>query len=402
DYNRTEKELTKIFEFYKEEGRKKKYDCLVPISGGKDSIYVLYLICKKYKMRPLSFTYNNGFQTDIARENIQNAVAKLGVDHIIFSPNQNELKMMYREFFRKTKQLCTVCNQMIISTIYQTAAKEDISLIIIGEVNKLERAPIYGNMRYCQEDMFKKVLEGNVPSSIYNKYTIKNLRQERKFHPLMLFDYIDYDYNTVLKVVKNELDWKEVPYGDTKVDCKFYPVIGYFKYQQNGINSKILNTSALLRDGQISRAEFHKRINKIKNFYKNMDSIEITKFLSYFGIVEKDLNNTKHVLDYVKPLVSISDFNLLNETKKKKGVGNLELIEKIIDIIRPEVIRDGGDIEILDFSDDRLKIRFLGVCNGCLHGELYIKQQIETLINRFISESIVVDIINRPEIYEWR
>ncbi len=402
DFNQSKIEFEKILDFYKEKNTDKNYDCLVPISGGKDSIYLLYLACREYGMRPLAFTYDNWFQTYLAKENIKNAVTKLGVDHITYSPSQEELRMMYREFFCKTNNMCTVCNQTIIATMYQAAAKETISLILIGHVSKLENAPIYGNKRYCQEDIFKKILDGNVPSSIYNKYTIKDLRKTYMFHPLFPFDYIDYDYNTVLKVVKGELDWKEAPHGDTKVDCRFYTTIGYFKYQQNKINSKILNTSALLRDGQISQNEFYKRIVKVKDFYNNMNQDDIKEFFDYIRVKEDDLKNAKHLLDYVQSMISDSDFDSLNELEKETSEDKLNLIQRIIDIIRPEVKRDGGDIKIVDFSDNKLRISLLGGCRGCLQGELVIRQLIETLINSFLLDTIFVDIIQNPEIGEWK
>lgn len=52
------------------------YDCLVPLSGGKDSTYVLYLVTKVYKLRTLAVTLDNGYLSDLAKENIKNALTR--------------------------------------------------------------------------------------------------------------------------------------------------------------------------------------------------------------------------------------------------------------------------------------------------------------------------------------
>ena len=68
--------------------KNKLYDVLVPLSGGKDSAYVLYQCRKNYNLRCLAITYDNGFLTDDARKNISTACKILGVDHFYFGLNR--------------------------------------------------------------------------------------------------------------------------------------------------------------------------------------------------------------------------------------------------------------------------------------------------------------------------
>lgn len=63
-----EKELEMIFESLK---RNNPYNCLVPLSGGKDSAFVLYIIVKKYNLKPFAITLNNYFRTKIADINLK-------------------------------------------------------------------------------------------------------------------------------------------------------------------------------------------------------------------------------------------------------------------------------------------------------------------------------------------
>jgi hypothetical protein len=67
----------------KYKGRNDDGDCIVPFSGGRDSTYALHLIVKELKLRPITFTYDWGMVTDLARRNISRMCSGLGVENII-------------------------------------------------------------------------------------------------------------------------------------------------------------------------------------------------------------------------------------------------------------------------------------------------------------------------------
>ena len=73
-------ELIKISEQIKKDGNGKKYDCVVGVSGGKDSSYLLYLVKTKLKLRPLAVHYDNGFDSDTSVSNILRICEALDVD----------------------------------------------------------------------------------------------------------------------------------------------------------------------------------------------------------------------------------------------------------------------------------------------------------------------------------
>lgn len=83
--DRKEKEFRAILK--KAVSLNRPYDCLVPLSGGKDSTYALYLCTKVYKLRTLAVTLDNGFLSGPARENIKNALESCDADHIFYSIN---------------------------------------------------------------------------------------------------------------------------------------------------------------------------------------------------------------------------------------------------------------------------------------------------------------------------
>ena len=73
-----QKKLNRIIEDVKRQGKNKKYDCIVGISGGRDSTFHLYLMKKVFGLRPLAVHFNDGFGNPVAGENMARATEKLG------------------------------------------------------------------------------------------------------------------------------------------------------------------------------------------------------------------------------------------------------------------------------------------------------------------------------------
>ena len=88
--------LKRLFE-QRIEGVREKYvyDAAVGISGGKDSVYVLYSLVKDYGLHVKAFTMNNGFLSTKARENIDRVVSQLGVEHEYIEFDMKKLQRFY-------------------------------------------------------------------------------------------------------------------------------------------------------------------------------------------------------------------------------------------------------------------------------------------------------------------
>ena len=79
-----EKELKDLCDRFRK--KNKRYDCLVPASGGKDSIYTAYILKTKYNMSPLTVTWSPHIYTEISFKNLNNMI-NAGFDNILFTPN---------------------------------------------------------------------------------------------------------------------------------------------------------------------------------------------------------------------------------------------------------------------------------------------------------------------------
>ncbi|MDI6781008.1 MAG: hypothetical protein QME49_02705 [bacterium] len=107
DYEKSEKELIKIFDSAKAKNR--PYDCLITYSGGRDSSYVIYLCKQKYHLNPLVVTFNNLFMSDYAIKNIFSTTQKLNVDHVFVTYKPENLKRFYSTMVKSGGEFCSIC-----------------------------------------------------------------------------------------------------------------------------------------------------------------------------------------------------------------------------------------------------------------------------------------------------
>ncbi len=88
-----------------------KYNVLFALSGGKDSVAALYLTVKKYGLRPLAFTVDHGFKSDVIMDNCRSAVDSLGLDWIVIKVSDS-IKHKIREIISAGGLPCVYCNKL--------------------------------------------------------------------------------------------------------------------------------------------------------------------------------------------------------------------------------------------------------------------------------------------------
>ena len=92
-------DLKELIEKYR---GKYDYDCIIPFSGGKDSVWTVYYLVKKFKIKPLVVRFDHGFLRPNLNENTTRVLRGLGVDFISFTPNWKVVqKLMLQSFLEK-------------------------------------------------------------------------------------------------------------------------------------------------------------------------------------------------------------------------------------------------------------------------------------------------------------
>lgn len=129
DWNRRKEDFIKLVDYIK--SMKLQYDCIVPVSGGKDSTYQI-LKCLEYGLNPLAVTATTDHLTDIGRQNLDN-ISKLGVDHIEVTTNMKLRKKLNAYCLREIGDISWPEHQTIFSIPVNIALKFNIPLLIYGE-----------------------------------------------------------------------------------------------------------------------------------------------------------------------------------------------------------------------------------------------------------------------------
>jgi len=283
----------KLIEVIKAQGRKNKYDCVVGISGGRDSTYTLYL-ARKMGLRPLAVHFNDGFGNPVAGENIKKAVQKLNVDLRTVTSDWRESKDIKISFLKaSTPDLEEGTDLGIASALYGTAAKEGIKYILIGQSFRTEGiSPLEWNY-----------LDGKYLKSVHDRFGTVKLKRWKPEDPGFNFNLYHMFYYSVLRgiktstilyhvnyvrreaedILKKELDW--VYPGAHFYDDLYQSLMTYVYRVKFKSDRRKAHYSALIRSGQMSREE---ALERIKEVYVIEDPKVIDLCIKRLGITREE------------------------------------------------------------------------------------------------------------------
>jgi len=275
-------DLLKLVEHYR---RKEGLDCIVPFSGGRDSCYSLHIIIKELELKPVTYTYDWGMVTDLARRNISRICGDLGVENIIVaadisqkrknivmnlkawlkSPHLGMLAMLTsgdKHFFRYLEVIkkqtginLNLWGTNRLETTHFKAGFLGIEPYFEGE--KVYTHGVFKQLKY-QSHRFKAMLDspGYFNSSLWDtlsgEYYRSFLKQKDYYH---IFDYWNWDEDIVNNTLINKYDW------ETAIDTDATWRIGdgtagfynYVYYTVAGFTEHDTFRSNQIREGQITR-----------------------------------------------------------------------------------------------------------------------------------------------------
>lgn len=257
--------LRQIVDKIKEEGKNKKYDCIVGVSGGRDSTYTLYTTVK-LGLRPLAVHFDNGWNSDLAVQNIKNACTRLGVDLHTHVADWEEFRDMQKAFLKASVSDAEVPTDWVIfSVLFKEAAREKVKYIIHGHSFRTEgTTPLTWTymdgkyVNYIQKAFGSKKIKSfpvmNMTDYLYFTF-FKRIRQIR------LLYFLPYNEAEILQMLKSELGWQD--YGGKHHESKYTGFFqSYILTRKFGIDKRKLHYSALIRSGQMNRED---ALEKVKH-----------------------------------------------------------------------------------------------------------------------------------------
>ena len=135
DWSKRKIEFEEILKNYRKDNI--GYDCLIPVSGGKDSTYQAYFMKEVYGMNPLCVCFETTYSTDVGNRNLDN-ISRLGIDVIHFKKNYHAYKKMVIESFKQVGDEMWPNHIGIFTIPVMFAVQMNIPLIIWGENSQME------------------------------------------------------------------------------------------------------------------------------------------------------------------------------------------------------------------------------------------------------------------------
>lgn len=260
-----DRRLKELVDQIKYEGRKKPYDCIIGVSGGCDSSYLLYK-AKELGLRPLAAHFDNTWNSKISTENIHNVLKALDIDLYTLVVDNEEYDDIYRAFLEAgLPDMDSATDIGSITTLYKAAAKYGIKYIMIGHSFRTEGV---SPLNFCYMDgkyiatvhkQFGKLPMKTYPNlwmTSFLKYMMVN--QVKRIRPLYYMDYIKED---VKQFLTDNLDWQW--YGGHHLENRFTAFVhSYWFPRRFGIDQRLNGYSAMVRTGQMSREEGLARIRQ--------------------------------------------------------------------------------------------------------------------------------------------
>ncbi len=326
DFARQSVQLESVLGQYR--GKSSPYDCLIGLSGGKDSVYAAYLL-KKHGMRPLACTFNNGFLTEAALHNIRHAVDALSIGHVFVEPPAAELGRLYRHFMVTAGEFCSVCNVGIRSSLYRIAKCYGIKLIVSGQSNRTE-ANSPREYFTCSPGYFKNVVGSVLSAAGLNGFMYMSQLKRVAWHLtrsavfLELPSYVPWKEEEFKQELADKVGWKGAV-GEQHSDCRMSDAKEYLKLKKFGVTELTAKLSSLVRDGQLTREDALLRIRRQVDCLLANESVIRDTMKRAFDLSEDQIDGAiraSHLPYIARTDVLISDVRNLHERfryKKRKA-----------------------------------------------------------------------------------
>lgn len=280
----------------KKAGKRKRYDCIVGVSGGADSAYVLYL-AKKHGLRPLAVHMDNGWNSELAVNNIENLVRKLDVDLYTHVINWQEYRALQQAFFgANVIDIELLYDNAMLAVNYQLAKKFGIHYILAGTNTTTEgmRMPTQWNwFKFDKKNIYAIAKKSHAKIKSLPTISVFGYawsRFIRRIHWVDFLDYVDYYKPTCLEELQKEIGYRPYPYKHYEsIFTRFYQ--GYLLPEKFGVDKRRLHLSTLICSGQMSRDEAKALLKKSP--YPDIDDLksDIDYFLKKMNWSQKNLDS---------------------------------------------------------------------------------------------------------------
>jgi hypothetical protein len=270
-----EKKLVDILDGQKSDS----YDCVIPVSGGKDSTYVLYYAVKKLGLKVICVNYDSGFQSKLAMTNMKRACEILGVPFVIYKANIEERVKIVKGVLNIARTvgipigICANCENGIRGASMSVAKLHGVKTIISGttQFERFGANPLTGS-KYS----VRRLAKCNLPKILPSLIRVSSLiglerirlgmpmwdwkyffRDKADVKTVYLYEYIPWAcmHKDIVGLLTKEVGWEYSKERVDRFDCLLHPFLNYKWFHETGISLDGYLYSDMVRMGGMSRED---------------------------------------------------------------------------------------------------------------------------------------------------
>lgn len=261
--------LRELAEEMRRAGRGRKYDCVVGVSGGRDTSYCLYYVKEKMGLRPLAVHFDNGWDSDVAKANLARLCDTLDVElHTIIMDWPES-----RELTNCTIRACVPYIDLtddvgIASALYRTAAKENVRYIILSHSFREEGVtPLkwnYIDARYTRA-LIKRFARTKLEH--FQNVDIHHMLYwmlVKRIRVVNITNYYDDTGDKIEDLLTEKCGWTDT--GQHHMDNEMFALVYNYARRKFGFDWRVVELSAKVRTGVIAREEALNAMNTAPYF----------------------------------------------------------------------------------------------------------------------------------------
>lgn len=262
--------LQKIVDKIKKEGIGKDFDCIIGMSGGIDSSYLTYIAKEKLGLRPLVFHVDAGWNSQVAVNNIEKLVDKLGLDLYTEVIDWEEMRDLQLAFFKSgVPHIDTPQDHAFFAMMYNFAERYKVKYILTGANYSTEciRNPI--EWMYYQSDSIqlrdihnkfgtRPLVNFPITSILRHKVFLRYIKRIRVVTPL---NYIPYMKAEAMRLLVDNFGWQ--PYPQKHFESRFTKFYeGYWLPKKFGYDTRRVQYSSLILTNQMTREDALEKLSR--------------------------------------------------------------------------------------------------------------------------------------------
>lgn len=261
DLTCNKKNLDELVKIIKTEGKNKKYDCIIGVSGGVDSSFALIKACD-LGLRPLAVHLDNGWNSELAQNNISKLIRKCRVDLYTHVINWKEYRNLQQAFFdADVIDTELLMDNAMLAVNYKMANKYKIKYILSGTNTATEGFSIPTNWSWFKNDaknirlIVKKFSKQKIKTfPLFSTIDFIYFEILKKIQWVLFPDYFNYSKKEAINLLKNRIDYRPYPYKHYEsIFTRFYQA--YILPKKFGVDKRKLHLSNLIISNEITRKD---------------------------------------------------------------------------------------------------------------------------------------------------